>query len=452
MIVTRQTWAVLALALVLALLNLLPRQGAEALAPLPELPALAAADVTRIEVTRSIRDKVAMVPAAEGWDLVSGADGEADPAQVKSLLALFADPLPMDARVDRAELDTYGLDDGNRILVELFAGDATPALSFVLGWDGPGGMSFVRLPGDDAIYRARVGGRARYDRNPEAWRNLLVVAEEPEAMVGFTVDTPSGRVGFQRVPSGELDPEGNPRLGPWSLAEGPPAEVDARRVAEVVEAFSTMRAGAVLASAYDGGWDPPGAVVTLRDRDGAEVRLVLGSRTFDGACFVRREGREGVYRVSEGYLRLVQAGAGAFRNLQMFSFERTDVATLRLSGDGGIDTTLEQLPDGMWKVTEPPNVFADVKLILFAVNTLADLRGLERVEVDLAEAGLTRPDGGTLRITMTDGTVLDLRIGRRATNARKQGWWYVDTGPGTQVYTLSDPIMARLRRAFGRPA
>ena len=64
------------------------------------------------------------------------------------------DGVRMDLRIDEGNLEDYGVDDQNGILVELFAeGVEVPKVSFVVGHNVVGGSSFVRLKDSDATVR-----------------------------------------------------------------------------------------------------------------------------------------------------------------------------------------------------------------------------------------------------------------------------------------------------------
>ena len=206
----QKTIALLVVFLVFVALNLVDRgTGQRITEQLPALPALDRNDVSRIELSTAVH-KVVLESVDEErpdgetvkvWHLVAPIEGDADQIAVRTLIAQFRKEIPLDARVDAGNTDEYGLDAGNGLVVELFEGEGEPAVSFIIGNSGPGGSSFVRLSGDEAIYRARIGGRHRYDRPPAEWRNkvLLGFQESDADRVTVTYGTEAEpRLAFHR--------------------------------------------------------------------------------------------------------------------------------------------------------------------------------------------------------------------------------------------------------------
>ncbi|RME20631.1 MAG: hypothetical protein D6798_20055, partial [Deltaproteobacteria bacterium] len=102
-----RTWTLLGVALLLLALNVLDRGGvASSVAALPVLPAVSAAEVTRVELSDAIR-KIVLEPAGDGeggWRLTAPVQAPADARMVEELLDTFSSPVPMDVRVDSGNL------------------------------------------------------------------------------------------------------------------------------------------------------------------------------------------------------------------------------------------------------------------------------------------------------------------------------------------------------------
>ncbi|HNC99576.1 MAG TPA: DUF4340 domain-containing protein, partial [Myxococcota bacterium] len=164
---TSKSWLLLVMALGIGLINLANVQTAP-----PEmvqvLPPVTPADVMRIEISSPI-DKLTLQRtntekgSADAWQIISPVQAEADAAQISALLKLFAGGVKMEAKVDEGNLKNYGLDDQDAKVVELFGAEGPALFSVVVGRNTVGGTSFIRLPGTEEVYRADVGGRARYD-------------------------------------------------------------------------------------------------------------------------------------------------------------------------------------------------------------------------------------------------------------------------------------------------
>ncbi len=449
MTLTRKTLGLWALALGLALALLLPDGGGDARAALPSLPGLDKDTVTRVELTVGVRDRIALEGNVEsGWTIVQPFEAQADRILVRSLLNQFQKPVAMDTRVDSGDRETYGLDQSNRILVELFTTGDVPALSVNIGGDLPGGVSFVRLPDDEGIYRAKVGGRRRVDKSAKAWIDRMILEEAAEGISGIRLVTPTDDLAFTREPSGELEMDGSVQLGPWSLVGDPGFDLDQQTVDSTARSLAKFRAGEILSPEFEGGWAEPAATATLTFVDGRTAQLTFGNRTLEGAAFVRRGDAREVYRISETYLGGVTRTRGDFKSLQVLDFTQEQVAVMTLE-DGGIPVRVMHLDSGSWRITEPANVYTDVKQVFFAVNTLGDLRALERVDITPADAGLT-PAAMTVTVDLVDGSQRVLEVGDRIARARSRPLWYARIQGQPGVFTLGSGTVSRIRQGFGR--
>lgn len=448
---TRRSVILLGVAAALGAANLLStdpatRPGAE----LPTLPGIDRDTVTRVEIRKGQLEKVVIEGSlTEGWQVLEPYQAPADTLIVRTLLNRFTDPIPMDLRVDEGELDTYGVDDNNGVLVELFTDSVTPALSMVVGGDMPGGSSFVRLPDSDTVYRARVGNRSRYGMDPGGWRNHLVVHQPPEWVSAIDLQVAELSLRIERSPTGAQAKDGSPELGPWTLPEHPDFDLDQILVKELTESMSTVRASRILSAGSDGGFDQPVAQLDLTLTDGSEQQLTFGGRQARGAAYLKLGDRDEVFLVASAKLQRVPVQLEQLRNRSVFTLQREDIATLTLRDREG-RVLLTQLPDGMWEVTEPINVDADVKPILFAANTMAQLRSEGIAEgVSLEDAGLITPPM-KVDLTLKTGQVLTLEVGKEIIDPQGRSRRLARRSDSDLVYVLSLDTLIRIRQGFGR--
>lgn len=457
-----KTWALLGLAAVLLALNLVDRGTGERLAAqLPVLPAIDRELATKIELSSAIEkiilereppgdDVPQQLGAVGDWEITGPVQGDADQMLVRSLLSQFRKDVPIDVKVDEGNLEDYGLDATNGIVVELWEGEGEPKLSFTLGYDAPGGSSFIRLSGDDAIYRARVGGRHRYERRATDWRDAVLLGFETGELSTVEVTQAEGE-GFVLVrgDSTELDENGLPVPGQWVL--DPPADwpVDHLAVEAFLRTLGHMRAGDMLDDAFDGGFEPGIARVEFTLVDGSTKALVLGSRPADGGAYVKVDGREGVFRVALAAVRPLVAQREDLRNKTLFRLERDQVDTVAL--EEGQETILLQqdLSNGLWRVIQPPNVDLDVGAVIRSVRTLVELRAHDISDLSPAQAGTLRPKSRIV-LNLLDGSTESLAIGAKATDDRGRTVYYVQREGDPQVWTLRDTTVAQLKQGFGR--
>lgn len=442
MIPTKKTWLLLGAAIAVGAANLIPG-GTRAAAELPGLVELGVDDVTRIEITQGAKPKVTLTLEDGDWQLVSPVKGPADTPGIRRLIRLFDDGIPMDARIDEANPEPYGLDFQDAAAVDLYTGGEVATVSFVIGWDTSGGSSFVRLHEDDTVYRAKIGGRARWDREVDLWRDPFVVREDKASVTDIQV-----AVGDERFTFASDGGVTGGRQRRWSLVEDPGFPLDQRTVEAWASSLMALRAGEVLSSEFDGGFDEPAAVVTLQLEGGESVELTFGSREGDRSAFVKRSDRQAAYRISPTHRTRAARALADYSDATALSFDRDQVKQLRLEDDGVTVVLEQQAEAGDWIVREPANVDVDLKLVYFTVNNLGDLRSDETVQVTLDEAGLLEP-WMTVTIQMMDGSSSVLEVGHELddpSNPRS----YARLAGTDRVFTLRQQTITRIRQGFGR--
>lgn len=396
---TPKTLGLLALAVLLGLGTLVEPSSLSG-NDLPVVEGVTREEVTRLEITAGQIQKVVVQGTWEdGYDVLQPYEGPADFMSLRPLLNAFVDDTQMDVAVDEGNLEDYGVDDQNGILVELFTASDTPSLSLVIGYDIPGGSSFVRLKDSDVVYRAKVGGRARYEHDPSHWKDRMVADWEPDRMVSVTLESLEGRIRLERDVSG-LEP------GPWIAVGGPPGlQLDDKALDAMVSSLSVLRAGRLLSADYDADWDTDTVRVVMTDADGVDHELLFGGDTFDGAAYVKTPGRDAVFQVSSADRERARRSWASLQDLTVFDYPRGSVLLARLEDDG-VPVTIQQTPEGMWEVTDPPNVDADVKQIFLSVNSLATLRGH-----DLLDSGDFSQITSRITFTTNTGATEVLEVG-----------------------------------------
>lgn len=430
-------------------LNLLdPGDSRRAVAALPALAAVGKDEVRRVEISTALEKVILEAEVETGadgasevvWYLAGPHAGLADQAAVKALILGFRKELPLDVKVDAGTGDTladYGLDAGNGIVVELFGAGPEPQVSFVLGKDAPGGSSFLRLPGSDAIYRARVGGRPRYQRPAAAWRNRVLLGFEEPAVQSFVIERP------EREPLRFTRAEG----GGWAMSPDLGWSPDAGALAATLAGLGALKAGELLEPGFDGGFSPPLATAQVSLSDGRALRLELGSRAAEGAAYVRADKLVG--KVARGPLARLLLEPKDWRDHTMFSFRRDEVDTLRYRS-GADEVILQQdLASGLWRVIQPQNVDIDVKLVFFAVNTMAELRGDALLELPPEAVGLV-PPAQTITARMIGGREAVLQLGPPIKDAQGRLSYPARAGDSPVIFSLREPTVDKLLAAFAR--
>ena len=445
---TQKTLVLLAVLVALLGLNLLDSGNTYTTdAELPSLPAMPADDLTRIEISTA-SSKTILMQEDGIWMVTAPYEARADQALMQRLISTFRKETIADVRVDTGNLDEYGLDTTDGIVAEYWLGGEAPAASFTVGFDAPGGASFVRLSGDEAVYRMRVGGRHSYDIPPIAWRNRVLLDYDYTQAQVFEIDQ-SGQdpIRFVRGASPGLDESGVPLPGPWGLEPAVSWQVDQYRVEAMVRAMGMLRAGGLLGSDFAGAFSQPQATLTVTLDDGTTREMIVSSRRQDNAGFVQVS--DEAFQVSASRLDLALQPREAFQDLTIFAFERTDIDTMSLE-EGTSRIILQQATGGeSWSVLQPENVDVDLKRVYFAANTLRELRAVSIVDVPLEQAGLLDPSA-RISVRMLSGQELTLEIGREILDAAGERRVLVRRADSARVYTLPPETIEKLKRGFGR--
>ena len=451
---TQKTLILLAVAVLMGVGALWPDNRLDPTRDLPSIAAFPAEQVHRIEITKGQLQKVVIEGQLdEGFRVLQPYAGPADTLGIRPMLRALEDGVGMDLRLDEGSLDNYGVDDQNGILVELFAADEeTPRVSFVVGNNVQGGSSFVRLKDSEVVYRAKVGGRQRYDREVSDWRDRMVLSWDIEALTDIELARIDAEpLHFQRVPAG-VAPDGAVAFGPWELLQDRSYDVDQDGVTALARSMAVLRAGAVLSSDFDAGWDPPASQVTLRTVDGSSVTLSFGQDELEGAAFVRLDPTGSVYRVAGSARANSLLPRQAWLNRQLFQINSSSVASATLVDREG-RRVLSLSDDGLWVLTEPRNVDTDSKQAMFTVNSLCDLRADFVIEASLEDAGLVKPSQ-TMTLKLSSGEVLELQVGSSFMEGGRL-MHFVKTADSPLIYALRDGAgtnsgLAHLRRGWGR--
>lgn len=458
-----KTTVLAVVAALLLVLNLLDTGTSQRLSDtLPILEAVPREQATRIELSTATTKVVLEAVPLDGeagigeegvrWTLTSPIEATADQQAVKALLLNFRKAVPLDVKVDEDNDDEYGLDAGNGVVVEVWKGERDPAVSFTLGNDGPSGTSFLRLSGDDSVYRARLGGRGRYARKAVEWRKRVLLDFTAEQVSGLRIDAGGAVVTeLVRGPSLGVDDNGLPLPGPWELTPDPGYATDQLLADSIVTSMGAMRAGEILGEDFDGGFSPPRATLSFALATGDSRVLEVGSRAVEGGAFVRLQGEPDVYRVAAATLAKAQATPADLRDKTLFRFARQQVDTMALQPLGQEATILQQdLANGLWNVIQPDNIDIDVKFVFFAVNTLGSLRADDVAEgISAEDAGLS-PPRERLVLHFLDGHNEGLEVGTPVRNEAGRVYHYVRRAGSDQIFVVREAVVAKLRAGFGR--
>ena len=405
--------------------------------------------VTRIELTKATSKTVLKRDSITGdWNITSPIKQTADESRINHLLAAFRRAIQADVQVDEGNLKDYKLDAAGGIVVELWTDIDKPAASFTIGADAAGGSSFVRISGDDSVYRALIGGRRRFDHAPADWRNRIVVDRSEADIQGVTVEPWNGTVVHMvRQPTAQETGD-----GPWIVEPtGVPGwALDAKQSQALIRKLGDMRAVNILDDDFDGGFSPPAVNITIMDKDGTETTLAIGRRLESGIQFVRVAGKTGVYAVPERDIGVFSKGVEGLPDNLLFKVAGADLGRL-IFFPKRVQIDLARNPEtNVWGIASPPGIAVDVADVQFTVRTLSNLQSDGKAgRPSNRRTGLNRARM-VFEVQRKDGSNEALFVGKHFRSKEGDVYFYVKHQGSPDVHVLSEKTLTRLRRGFGQ--
>jgi hypothetical protein len=159
---------------------LFQRSGDRTRYTLPEMPALAASEITKIEITRA-GQSVVLTRKDERW-VIEPTGVAAAPQSVQEMIEALTG-LTLTALVAESKnYSLYELDDENKIHVRAWQ-DGRLRHELDIGKTAPSFRhTFVRLAGDDRVYHARDNFRLRFAGGPEDLRDKTIMKDPGELL------------------------------------------------------------------------------------------------------------------------------------------------------------------------------------------------------------------------------------------------------------------------------
>ena len=239
---------------------------------LPALPALAAADITKIQITRP-DGTVALVRQDGRWVL----DPQGYPVDPKSAQEMLDTITGLTLTALVAESQNYALyelDDEHKVNVKIWQNEQLKR-DVDIGKAGPSFRhTFVRLAGDHRVFQAGDNFSFRFRTGIEDLRDKTVLAFNRQDIREVQLSSGDTSVTFIRVqpkkedpPSGqpapsETPPAGQPAPNAWQSSDGRPANGAA--VESLLGELSNLRCDAFLDSRDKAAFSNPVYLIVLK--------------------------------------------------------------------------------------------------------------------------------------------------------------------------------------------
>ncbi len=227
---------------------------------LPPVPALAAAEITRIEIDR--QGQTVALARTDGRWRIEPSGFAAAPKSVEEMLTALSG-LTLTALVaESGNHALYELDEANRIHVKAWQGDQA-ARELYIGKVAPSFRhTFVRLAGDERVFHARDNFRFHFTGGPEELRDKSVLSFKPADITEVALAKGNEKAVFQRTPAAAT--AGTDDLGVWKGPEG--KAVATGRLRQLVTELSTLQCEGFMEPAARAGLAHPVFTVALKGK------------------------------------------------------------------------------------------------------------------------------------------------------------------------------------------
>ena len=384
---------------------------------LPEIVGVSKDAIMRFELTQ-LGQKIRFEQENGIWNITAPFEAKADQARVKALLMQFRKPISMDVLLERGEEKSYGLDASNSIVVELWTAESAPIISFSLGFDGASGSSYVRLSDDDAVYRARVGGRHRFDFPHAEWKNQLIFDFQESEVTQFDIRSASIQYSLHK------------EQGLWHMEPNLGWELDQEKTKTTLNRLGSLRIGRVQT-------EPLVRSDLHINMQFAEKNSVEASIALTEYAQIQIDTQ--VYQSSISVLGRLAKEREFLQDKHILRFQvRTELDTISFLSSNQEIILQQDLSNGLWRVLRPSGMNIDLKSIFYMVNSLSEAEALSFIE---HVEGWTPQT--TIVLRMLNGREQRLELGMK-TDAGVTG------RISSRQFVLDAKLVDKIYRAFGQ--
>lgn len=415
--------------------------------PEEERPTVGPADKV---VFARLGTEVTLVKEGEdSWRITSPFNSMAENYKVRSMLRTFDKPLSSNySRAISAEaLSKLGLDEGSRIRVSLFQGDAKLVDLIVGRVDkkemGEDPDTMVMLPEEEEVVYYRIPGkdlRRAFDIELDELRNKKIFDFRKEDVLRVSIEdprtTPPTKLVFEKS-TGESQ-EGKEE---WRVVT--PAGMEMDNVGGFASSFANVRADSFLdklpgadASALDKAYKITAAVKKGDKEENHTLYFGAGRKK---GIYARVEGRDGVFVVGKHTADNLMKSANDFRKKKLYTFKPADIQELELVRAGMPRLHLKKSGEE-WSFVEPTGEFASNSKVKSMASSIANFRVAEFVDEDpgAETTGLDNPElKVTVRLLEAAGSgSATLLVGKDFKNAEDQERFYARQEGNTQIFSI----------------
>jgi len=402
--------------------------------------------IDRVVVATSDGEVTLERVSEDKWSMSPPKGAGADRFKVRRILESFREDLTsvMSSEATGDDLESFGLDAENRITVTLFKKEEEVSSLEIGAVQKPekghvDGDTFVRIPGDDTVYRL-IGRDLRrpFDKGVKGLRERRVFVWETEDVIGIDIDNPSASNSVdQRIELRSRD-TGDEGDGEWRFVK--PDRFEAGDIKSYVRTISSLYAQEFIEELPEGvDFDEGTYRVLVMLEDGKTVSFTL-SAAVDDAAYLRVDGAQDYAKLSKHTAESVRKGLADLRDKSVFGVSQEEILKVDVNSEGkrlaftrAGDGFRCLVPSGM------PLGESQVDTFLRDVERLKAKDLLTDIDVKGEDTGLGRPKT-TVTVTTMQGDVMTLRVG----NEKDGGASYATVSGSADVMTIAGWSLKKL--------
>lgn len=350
----------------------------------PKVFTVDADDITALRVTSRSGETTELARSDAGWRITSPVDAPADESEVGSITSNLAS-LAIQRVVEETASDAarYGLDDPDLEVAFRTGGDDAWKVLEMGDKTAAGADMYARRGGESAVFLIYNYVETSFDRGTFDLRDKRILSVDRDA-----VDRIEVRRGRDTLALVKQDDE-------WRIAEPVQARADSSVAEGLLSRLSALQMQSIVGEHVTEfgkyGLGNPETQVTLSSGS-SQATLAIGSKTDDGALYVRDLSKPAVYTVASDITTELEKTAADYRRKDVFAFRTYSVERLAITR-GGDTLVFERQrgkgPDGAdaWRNV---TAGADVDAATFE-SFLSRLTGL-RASSFVAKAAGSDPD------------------------------------------------------------
>jgi len=190
----------------------------------------------------------------------------------------------------------------------------------------------------------------------------------------------------------------------------------------------------------DFGIEPPDFIISLKDKEGKEYRLLVGKKAPIGySAYVTKEGDENIYLVSASILNDLNKEIKDYRNRKIMDFSTSDLSQMKIRR-GKEELIFEKETEEKWRIL-PMNLRGSNDQISKLISTVKDLKVVDFVDdspSDLRMYGLLSPEV-IIEVQRKEKEPLILKLGKRFKKDKEELVYVMKEGKSS-VYSVSSKV------------